>query len=268
MKSNLNKFVSNKDLVDIRKQINLFVKENKNTKYSHKLITEDETEDLPAETNGEEEALPDFIKDNPGAESAKPLANIDLGGGELEGDQPSLSGDDTNVGIESIDVESPVELNSMIVDMINERIGDEYLAHYFYTCASNWCEEVGYSNAGKFFSSEADNELIHAKKLQKYLLDWNIIPKIPKVETTHEVKSLVDCVNKAYKIEYDLYQKYDEISRHISQLDLATFDFLSEFRLIQKDSVAEFANLLSKLKLIDTTDKLSLIVFEQHNFGE
>lgn len=256
--------LSDNDLLDIKNHINLFIKENKTSKLSKLILEED---DLPAKTNGEEESLPDFIKDNPGAEPAKSLNGIDLGGGELADDQDVNIDTDTNVGIESVDVDTPVELNSTIVDMINERIGDEYLAHYFYTCASNWCEEVGYTNAGKFFLDEADAELVHAKKLQKYLLDWNIVPKIPKVETDHVVKSLVDCINQAYRIEYNLYQKYDEISRHISQLDLATFDFLSEFRLIQKDSVAEFANLLSKLKLIDTTDKLSLIVFEQHNFG-
>jgi len=41
-------------------------------------------------------------------------------------------------------VVSPISLPQNIVSTINERIGDEYTAHYFYRNAANWCREVNY----------------------------------------------------------------------------------------------------------------------------
>ena len=63
---------------------------------------------------------------------------------------------------------TPKELAPKIVDMINNRIKDEYTAHFFYRNAANWCEGANYKKATEFFKQEAANELEHAEKLQKY----------------------------------------------------------------------------------------------------
>jgi len=161
----------------------------------------------------------------------------------------------------------PIMLNEAVVKLLNERLGDEYAAHYFYNSAANWCASVGYLKAAKFFAAEAVSELEHALKLQKYLVDWNCTPIIPNVATFVDFGNLPNIIDGAYKIELSLFKKYIENSQTIFAIDLATFDFLQYYRVIQTASVAEYSDLLNALELIDINDRLSVIHFEDYYFG-
>lgn len=174
----------------------------------------------------------------------------------------NVVGPDTSNGILK-----PHILNNETVKLLTERLGDEYMAHYFYNAAANWCAGVGYQKAAKFFAAESMNELEHAQKLQKYLVDWNVTPVIPKVETHKDFATLVDVIEGSYKIEYDLYQEYLADSKTLFVSDLATFDFLEEFRTIQRESVAEYSDLLNALELIDVNSRLDLLHFEEMYLG-
>jgi ferritin len=161
----------------------------------------------------------------------------------------------------------PVKLNEKVVSLLNERISDEYAAHYFYRNVSNYCEEVGYTKAAKFFAKEAANELEHAEGLQKYLTDWNITPTLMPISMPAKVSGLVDAIESAYEIEYDLYKQYESSSAEILKMsELSTFDFLAKYRELQRESVAEYATLINKLELIDNTDKNWVANFEHENF--
>lgn len=161
----------------------------------------------------------------------------------------------------------PITLNDAVIKLLNERLGDEYAAHYFYNSAANWCASVGYKKAATFFAAEAVSELEHALKLQKYLVDWNCTPSIPTVPTFVDFGNLPDIIDGAYKIELALFKKYVDNSQAIFAIDLATFDFLQEFRTGQTAAVAEYSDLLNALDLIDINDRLSVIHFEDYYFG-
>ena len=49
----------------------------------------------------------------------------------------------------------PKELSPKIVDMLNNRLKDEYAAHFFYRNAANWCDDANYKKAAAFFTQEA-----------------------------------------------------------------------------------------------------------------
>jgi ferritin len=161
---------------------------------------------------------------------------------------------------------NPMTLNDAVVNTLNARIGDEYTAHYFYNAAHNWCADKNYKNAPAFFAGEAMSELEHAQKLQKYLVDWNCIPTLPKVETNFKFTSLPDIVEKAYQLELDLFNKYVKDSQSIFAIDLATFDFLQGFRQKQTDSVVEYSDLINALELININNKLDILHFEEIYF--
>jgi len=165
------------------------------------------------------------------------------------------------------DVLKPKTLPENIVSKLNDRIGDEYTAHYLYRAAANWCAGVNYPNAAAFFAKEAAAELEHAEKLQKYLVDWNCEPIIPPVKFSGKFDSLIDIVNKAYAIEFDLGEKYNETSADIFTMHLPTFDFLQNFRELQTESIAEYSDLLNAAQLIDVTNKLDLLHYEERYFN-
>lgn len=162
---------------------------------------------------------------------------------------------------------TPKKLSDVSVEILNNRIADEYTAHYFYRNAANWCNDAGYVKAGAFFEGEAEAELGHAKKLQEYLIGWNVKPTMPSIKGDLDFDGLIDIVNKAYNLEYSLMEKYNEDSLEILNTDLTTFDFLQEFRTIQRGEVFEYADLLNGAALVDVTNKLDVLYFENQYFG-
>ena len=161
---------------------------------------------------------------------------------------------------------NPKILGNATVALLNERLFDEYTAHFFYRNARNFCKGVGYNNAAGFFEKEAANELTHAEKLQNYMVDWNVNPTMPAVKPNIQFSGLIDIVNKAYLLEFDLFEKYNETSMKIFEHDLATFDFLQELREGQTESVAEYSDLLNAAQLIDPTILLDVIHYEELYF--
>ena len=158
------------------------------------------------------------------------------------------------------------KLNSKTIKILTDRIKDEYTAHYFYRAATNWCRDKNYKKAAEFFNNEADDELTHAKKLQEYMTDFNIIPVIPQAPIDHKFDGLIDIVYGAYKMELALMKAYNENSKDLFSDDITTFDFLTEFREIQKGAVVEYNDLINGSELIDTKDKFQVLYFEQTYF--
>ena len=162
---------------------------------------------------------------------------------------------------------TPVKLKSDIVSLLNDRLEDEYAAHYFYRQVANYCENIGFLKAAEYFKSESADELTHAEGIQKYLTDWNIQPSLCSIEPPKNVSGLVDAIEKAYTMEYDLYEAYEEISMNIfNKKDLCTFDFLQQYRTIQRLAVAEYSTFLNQLETIDQEDKNWIYEFEKRAF--
>ena len=157
-------------------------------------------------------------------------------------------------------------LDDKTIKIITERIKDEYAAHYYYRAASNWCKDMNYKKAAEFFSNEADDELTHAKTLQEYMVDFNIIPEIPQAKIKHEFNNLIDVVYGAYKMELGLMNSYNKNSQELFNSDITTYDLFTELRIIQKGAVVEYNDLINASNLIDKKDKFQVLYFEQTYF--
>jgi ferritin len=95
---------------------------------------------------------------------------------------------------------------------------------------------------------------------------FNIIPQIPQAETKHSFESLVDVVYGAYEMELGLMKEYNKNSQELFTEDITSFDFLTEFREIQKGAVVEYNDLINAIDLIDKTNKFEVLYFEQTYF--
>lgn len=158
------------------------------------------------------------------------------------------------------------KLSNKVVGLLIDRLQDEYYAHYLYRSAANWCHDKNYKKAAAFFDTDADTELEHAKKIQKYLTDFNIVHNMPQSETEFSFDNLIEIIHEAYQFELKLMKSYNENSHSVFQEDLTTFDFLQQFRDIQRESVVEFNDLINASDLIDKKDKFQVLYFEQTYF--
>jgi ferritin len=160
----------------------------------------------------------------------------------------------------------PHKLEQKVVDILLERLVDETAAFYHYRALSNWCENVGYIKAAEYFATESADELVHAKKIEKYLVDWNVTPKLPEIlEPKTEFSSLVDGIESSYKIEYQLYSDYEDNAKTMMSLDLCTFALIQELLSIQLKSVAEYSTMINILEGVEPT-KFNLLLLEKKLF--
>ena len=164
-------------------------------------------------------------------------------------------------------MKKPNTLPQEVVDLLMPRLSDEFNASYLYRSISNWCQTNGYKIASAYFAKESADELTHAAKLEKFLVDWNVsfdLPKIPSPE--YEFASLVEVIEKAYGIEYKLYEDYEDTSLKLFKMDLCAFDLLQFFRDVQVKSVAEYSDMLNILEGVEPT-KMNLLLLEETLFA-
>jgi hypothetical protein len=67
-------------------------------------------------------------------------------------------------------------------------------------------------------------------------------------------------------MELGLMKAYNKDSQDLFSEDITTFDFLTEFREIQKGAVVEYNDLINGSELVDTKDKVQVLYFEQTYF--
>lgn len=162
----------------------------------------------------------------------------------------------------------PNKLESEIVDLLIPRLKDEFTAFYHYRALSNWCQNVGYFEAAKFFKEESDTELTHAQLIEKYLLDWNVTPNLPEFDGPKlEYKNLGEGIEASYKIEFSLYTEYEDTAAKVMKLgDVCTFNFLLQFNKIQQESVAEYSDMVNLLESVEPT-KFNYLLLEKKLFN-
>jgi ferritin len=152
--------------------------------------------------------------------------------------------------------------------ILTSKIAREYGHHYFYQVAGNWCQLEGFEKAAEYFLKESLEELEHAKKIQKYIVDWNCNPNITiLMPEKSEFSSLLELIQDAYNTEYELYEIYKKDSVDIFNTgDICSFDFLQFFREAQKDAVITYSNMLSLLDGVDSNNKFNLLMLEEKLF--
>jgi ferritin len=165
-------------------------------------------------------------------------------------------------------IENPEVLSEEVVNLLLPRLQDEFNAFYFYRSATNWCQNKGFFKAAEFFKAESDDELTHAKKIEDYIVDWNVTPNLPNImKPTLEFNDLVDIIEKAYDMEFALYEGYEDTSMKIFKTgDLCVFDFLQFYRTTQKEAVAEYSDKLNVVEGTNRDSKFEMLLLEKTLF--
>lgn len=162
----------------------------------------------------------------------------------------------------------PVSLPTEVISLLQDRHADEMNAFYAYRAMSNWCQNVGFFKAAAYYAAESQDELSHAKGIEEFLVNWNVTPVLPSIEIpSFTFTNLATTIEEAYKMEYDLYEKYEATSNRILSIgDTCVFDFLAKYRTIQTQSVAEQSDKINMLNGVNT-DKFSMLLLEENLFG-
>ena len=152
-------------------------------------------------------------------------------------------------------------LDKATEDMLNKAVQSELYASHLYKHVSNQMQRIGYFGAQKFFAGESADELTHYQKIADYMNDRGTSAQIPALEACDESPAgLVDALELGYETELQLMGDYEGWYRECDCV--TTQQFLLQFLEIQRKSVGEYGDLLSRTALAGD-DRCGLLLIDQ-----
>lgn len=155
-------------------------------------------------------------------------------------------------------------LKPKIQTELNAQLNREFDAAYQYFGMSAYCESKNLDGFAHWLKVQAQEELEHAMKIYKYMLDRDAqiqLASVPEAPATFG--SIQEVFEKALQNE----QKYGEIFEELSRLateehDNTTVHFLNWFLEEQVEEVAICSNILEKVKMIGSDGNGLLLLNE------
>lgn len=156
-------------------------------------------------------------------------------------------------------------INPKVKANLDAAIHAELFAHNLYLHLANQLQRLGHFGAQKFFLGESSSEREHCLRIVGYLNDVGDCAKVPAIEAmSDKVSSLEDAIELAYRTEVTLYRDY--VAWH-AEADPVTQQFLLQFIEIQRQSVGEFGDLISRIGLAKGDNAAILIIDKELGEG-
>lgn len=142
---------------------------------------------------------------------------------------------------------------------LNLSLKSEYTTSHTYTQLANYMQRLGLFGFEKFFRSESEDELKHAKILIDYANDMGDVLNVPTIEAIQEFpQDGGEALDIAYQMELNLMNQYGKIYSDIEENDPVTAQFLLQFLEIQRKSVGEYGDLIAKYDIAKRTNEILL----------
>jgi ferritin len=154
-------------------------------------------------------------------------------------------------------------LKPQVSKWFDKSVSSELYASNLYKHIANQLQRLGYFGTQKFFLKESAEELEHYQKLVDYVNDMGSVINVPQVPSmTDKIDNIMDALELAYNTELDLMNQYHQFYEQSQDdyEDCITATFLIEFLQIQRKSVGQYGDLISRFEK-NTTD-----VFEFDHF--
>lgn len=135
-------------------------------------------------------------------------------------------------------------------DILNEAISEELHASHLYRHIANQCQRLGFFGAQKFFQNESNDELWHYQLIVDFINDRGSVAETPVIDAIHkDVADLSDALTLGYEAEIALGDKYANWYKKSLPADPFAAQFLLQFLEIQRKSIGQYGDLLSRLNL-------------------
>lgn len=127
-------------------------------------------------------------------------------------------------------------------------VQSELYASNLYKHIANHLQRLGYFGAQKFYLTESADELIHYQKLVDVVNDFGDVISVPAVPViTEAIGSIGGALYVSYNTELKLLYQYQDFYKEAEEMeDCATAQFLLQFIQIQRESVGEFGDFISR----------------------
>ena len=143
-------------------------------------------------------------------------------------------------------------ISQTIADVLNRQVGREFYSAYFYLSMSAYSDLLGLKGFANWFMAKYHEELQHAMKIYKYILDQGAQVKLLPIEQPPS-----NYENPLAMFEATLLHE-QKVTRNINELmdlavsekDHATHIFLQWFVTEQIEEEATVSEIINKIKLV------------------
>lgn len=154
-----------------------------------------------------------------------------------------------------------MKVSKKMAKLLNEQLVNEYFAHVSYMAMSFAFEGLNLKGYANWFFSQAEEEMTHAHKFSRYLLDQGIditISEIPAPKSGY--KTAVEIVKEAYDHEVMVTKQIHAIADLAAEeKDQATYQFIAWFVTEQVEEVATISEMLATVKMADSPGQLLML---------
>lgn len=154
-----------------------------------------------------------------------------------------------------------MKVSKKMAKLLNEQLVNEYFAHISYMAMSFAFEVLNLKGYASWFMSQAKEEMVHAHKISRYLLDQGIdinLSAIPAPKSGY--KTAVDIVAEAHAHEVMVTDQIHLIADLASEeKDQATYQFIAWFVTEQVEEVAIISEMLATVKMAESPGQLLML---------
>lgn len=154
-------------------------------------------------------------------------------------------------------------LSTTTKNILLDAIAEELHTSHLYKHLANQCQRMGLFGAAKKFRDESSDELTHYQLIADYMNDRGGVAMLPDIEAIDEpVTELVGAIKSAFDAETSLGSKYAKWYSSILSVDPITAQFLLQFLEIQRKSIGEYGDWLSRLEFAGD-DRCAILIIDK-----
>ncbi len=144
-------------------------------------------------------------------------------------------------------------LSEKMEKALNEQVAFEIYSGYIYMAMSAWASEEGLDGAANWFRLQNGEELYHADKMYKYIIERGGRAKLMKIdEPPFEWKSVLAAFEHALEHERIVTGRINDLMYlAMQEKDFASTSFLQWYVDEQVEEESSVGEVINKLKLVD-----------------
>ena len=143
-------------------------------------------------------------------------------------------------------------LTKKIEDALNQQIGLEGYASFYYMSMASWSDNEGLEGCAKFMLRQSTEEHEHMMRIFHYVNEMDGFAKTPAIaQPPHTFESVQDMFQLVYAHEQKVTKSiHDLVALAYEEKDHSTVNFLQWYVEEQREEEALMRSILDKLKLI------------------
>lgn len=144
-------------------------------------------------------------------------------------------------------------INEKVLVLLNDQIELEAFSSFQYLSMNAWLEFQGYPGAAAFMARQAEEEMMHMKKIFNYIAEAGgraVVPAIPKPQ--EEFDSFKDVFETALNHERKITEAiHNIVFESQNTKDFTTFNFMQWYVSEQLEEESLFNTILDKITLLE-----------------